>query len=179
MFSVKMSLIPEDGVLEEKGLCLALQDFDLEAPFMGSGLSLDYSLSRIQPGQILAQVKARASMKLECSRCLADFETMADTEFVSQFEPEPEEINPRNGPDLEDPELSVVFFDGDHLPLGEEIRQELVLKIPFVPLCRPDCKGLCPICGGDRNKEPCTCVPGPKDNPFQGLDKLFNQSKET
>jgi uncharacterized metal-binding protein YceD (DUF177 family) len=178
VFSVKLSLIPEDGAYAEKGLCLAFKDFGLEEPFVGPGLALDYELRRIPPSQILASVKASALIQLECSRCLKGFETLAVSEFTAQFEPKPEAPMNERGRDLEDPELSLVFFEGDRLPLGEEVRQEMVLKIPFAPLCEPLCKGLCPHCGVNRNRQRCGCAPEPKVNPFAGLKKLFNQSKE-
>jgi uncharacterized protein len=178
VFSVKLSLVPEDGVYEEKGLSLAFKDFGLEEPFMGPGLALDYALRRIPPSQILASVKAGALMHLDCSRCLKGFETLAVAEFSAQFEPAPEEPRNARGQELDDPELNLIFFEGDRLPLGEEIRQELVLKIPFAPLCEPQCKGLCPQCGVNRNRQRCGCEPAVKENPFAGLKKLFNQSKE-
>ena len=42
---------------------------------------------------------------------------------------------------------------------------------PSVPLCRPDCLGLCPTCGADRNEEPCTCAE-PGDPRWAALDVL-------
>ena len=39
------------------------------------------------------------------------------------------------------------------------LRDAVVLTMPFSPRCRPDCKGLCPRCGGDRNLGECACTP--------------------
>jgi uncharacterized protein len=49
----------------------------------------------------------------------------------------------------------------DELDLGPMVREALVLELPLAPLCRPDCLGLCPVCGTDRNREPCSCVAPP------------------
>ena len=68
--------------------------------------------------------------------------------------------------------------DEDAYPLGEGtidlepmVRDAVVLSMPFSPLCRPDCLGLCERCGGDRNLGECTC--GPEVDPrWAALDEL-------
>jgi uncharacterized protein len=53
--------------------------------------------------------------------------------------------------------------DGDDYPLGPDgsleldqmARDAIGVELPFSPLCRADCKGLCPVCGGDRNLGEC------------------------
>jgi uncharacterized protein len=47
--------------------------------------------------------------------------------------------------------------DGD-LDLEPLVRDAVLLELPLVPLCRPDCLGLCPRCGANRNEEPCSCT---------------------
>ncbi len=46
----------------------------------------------------------------------------------------------------------------DQLDLGPLVREAIVLELPLAPLCRADCRGLCPSCGADRNEEECRCV---------------------
>ena len=41
------------------------------------------------------------------------------------------------------------------LDLDVPVREAAILARPMAPLCRPDCKGLCPVCGADRNAGPC------------------------
>ena len=59
----------------------------------------------------------------------------------------------------------------DALDLSPMIHDALVLELPLAPLCREDCKGLCPHCGADRNVEPCGCV-APRDPRWANLDVL-------
>ena len=47
-------------------------------------------------------------------------------------------------------------FKGGELDLSDEVRDELVLAVPFNPLCDEGCSGLCPLCGSNRNLVPCT-----------------------
>ena len=50
-----------------------------------------------------------------------------------------------------------MFFEGGELDLGAELRDEILLAMPISPLCREGCKGLCPVCGGNRNNLACDC----------------------
>ena len=58
--------------------------------------------------------------------------------------------------DDEDGDPDVVTFKGGEIDLSGELRDELVLAMPFNPLCDEACRGLCPLCGGNRNLVPCT-----------------------
>lgn len=52
------------------------------------------------------------------------------------------------------------------------VRDAVLLELPQSPLCRLDCRGLCPVCGADRNTEPCQCEP-PRDDRWRALDALY------
>ncbi len=64
---------------------------------------------------------------------------------------------------------------GDELDLVPMVREVLVLDAPVVPLCRDDCKGLCPHCGTDLNTGACGCAPAPADDRWAALDGLRAQ----
>jgi uncharacterized protein len=65
-------------------------------------------------------------------------------------------------------EKGVEFVD-----LTGEIRESILLTFPVYPVCRPDCLGLCPQCGANRNRKPCRCKPS-KDARWSALDGLVN-----
>jgi uncharacterized protein len=54
----------------------------------------------------------------------------------------------------------LVFFNGRQVDVGDAARQALLVELPMSPHCREDCRGLCPICGADRNVAPCACSVG-------------------
>lgn len=60
---------------------------------------------------------------------------------------------------------------GDVVDLEPLMRDAVLLALPVAPLCRPDCQGLCPICGVDRNLATCACEP-PRDERWAPLDVL-------
>ena len=61
---------------------------------------------------------------------------------------------------------------GELLDLQPLVRDALLLELPLAPLCREDCKGLCPTCGADLNDGPCPCDPVPADPRWAALDLL-------
>jgi uncharacterized protein len=69
-------------------------------------------------------------------------------------------------------DLGLIPFFGDLLDLREHLEQEVLLAIPQHPLCQEDCAGLCPVCGGDRNTQPCDCSPPVFHGGFAGLKGL-------
>lgn len=62
-----------------------------------------------------------------------------------------------DSPEDYDPLVQEINQEG-HLKLGLIARERLYLNVPFRVLCKPDCKGLCPQCGQNRNSESCTCT---------------------
>lgn len=69
-------------------------------------------------------------------------------------------------------------YTGDHLALDQALMDNLFLHMPMVSLCKPDCKGLCPICGCDQNAQDCACNRQAAENPFSILTSLQEELKE-
>lgn len=69
-----------------------------------------------------------------------------------------------------DGEETYPLHDGE-ADLEPMVRDAVLLELPLAPLCRPDCRGLCPVCGANRNLEACTCEP-PRDDRWAALDVL-------
>lgn len=99
--------------------------------------------------------RLEATARLECVRCLREFEMPVTVPF---------EVFAERGathPAQEERELErdgyIAFHDGRDLSLNKEARDALLLELPMAPRCREDCAGLCPRCGADRNLGPCRC----------------------
>lgn len=79
----------------------------------------------------------------------------------------PEEI------ELDASDLDIELTEGAGLDLNETVMEEIIASMPVYPLCREDCKGICPDCGADLNRAPCACGDGPKGDPrFAALARL-------
>jgi uncharacterized protein len=58
------------------------------------------------------------------------------------------------------------------LDIREALRQYIIAQMPMKPLCRPDCKGLCPECGTDRNTRTCSCTQRRLDPRWSALSQV-------
>lgn len=109
----------------------------------GSAIELDIRLEAVVEG-VLATAKTRVQLAGECVRCLEPIERELDVEFQELFAYTDSEV--------EDDEAS--RLEGDLLDLEPELRDAVLLALPFQPLCRDDCPGLCPECGARLADEP-------------------------
>lgn len=112
--------------------------------------------------------------KFVCTRCLKDFtEPVEIPEAEREFFLEPPELK---SDDLDD--LLYINRKPMTIDLGEMVRQEIILHFPLIPVCSSSCKGLCPVCGRDRNKVKCKCKiltleEAENNRPFKDLKKII------
>lgn len=119
------------------GLRTELADVPEDTP-----IAADLTLESVVEG-IFVRGSLEGRFAMRCARCLKTFERDFDVEMTELVPREP-------GPDDDyalEPDLTL-----DPEPI---VRDAVVLEMPFSPLCRPDCLGLCEICGGDRNLGEC------------------------
>lgn len=127
-----------------------LAEVDLEEPFY-TRLKFTNASSRIIVNGLI-----RVVILLECVRCLEKFPYRAEFEFYEEFLPEDSpELKDENNLEWED--LSRFTYDGDEIDVYELLRQNILTAIPMKPLCDENCRGICPKCGADLNREACSC----------------------
>jgi uncharacterized protein len=140
--------------------------FEVETYRMGADVYLEGSLS--------------GAVELRCGRCTRGYRQVLGERFRLVLEPagarvpsDPEGAAAlaRDGLWLSD-ELEAGCFRGPVVNLGGFFREVLALALPVQPLCREDCRGLCPRCGIDRNEETCACEEGARRSPFAALAAL-------
>jgi uncharacterized protein len=105
----------------------------------------------------------------ECRRCLRPVSAPLVASVREVFERAP---RVRDADTVEADQAETYPFSGDTVDLVPLIRDALLLELPLAPLCRPDCAGLCPICGADRTEQPCDCVEAPSNPVWAVLDSL-------
>jgi uncharacterized protein len=118
--------------------------------------------------EIRIQGDVETRIEAACDRCLAPFEIPVELKFDLIYRPvstiaREEEI------ELPDDELDVGFYEGEGIQLGDVITEQVILSLPMKVICNEDCRGLCPTCGADRNREPCRCQEMRADSPFAAL----------
>ena len=115
-----------------------------------------------------------AELSLECDRCLKPLSIPVSNAFRVEYVT-PEVYQAGEGAELLDEDLSLSVFDGAVLDIDELVREQLLLALPAQVLCREDCKGLCPVCGGDRNLKDCSCQETEIDPRWAGLKEIVNR----
>lgn len=131
-----VGLLPSEAVLEEP-------------------IRLALNLDR-RGDEIWIRGKAQTTAHQECSRCLAEFSEKLELDF-DVFCAKVPNSNVQGHPALDEEDGGVHLHDGRTLSIDGEIREAVILGLPMQPLCREDCRGLCPQCGEDRNAGPCRC----------------------
>lgn len=111
---------------------------------------------------------------LQCIRCLQPMTRQAASElelmiFIEQAEASPGEYQ------LEASDLGVLYLETGILDLEPLLMEQLQLNVPMRETCREDCKGLCPVCGGDRNIDDCECNRDGVDPRWGSLSDLKDQ----
>jgi uncharacterized protein len=79
--------------------------------------------------------------------------------------------------ELAEADLEVGFYQGNGVQLEDALKEQILLALPMRSLCRPDCKGLCPQCGQNRNLVQCGCPPQVADIRWAALEGLKDNSE--
>jgi len=128
----------------------------------GSPVAGELMLESVAEG-VFVTGRISSRIELTCARCLRAFERDIDVEVADLF---------AHGAEIGDE--SYPLDPGGSLDPEPMVRDAVLLALPFTPLCRPECLGLCERCGGDRNLGECTCTEPLGDPRWAGLERLSN-----
>jgi uncharacterized protein len=131
----------------------------------------------VMPMRDLIRVKGTLEtvVRQACVRCLGDFDYGLKTRFILNYSNQiPEDLHDQEtqGIELTAQQIGITFYKGDEIDFSDAIQEQVVLAIPYKPICSEGCKGLCSQCGQDLNKGKCQCGEKQDDGPFEALRKL-------
>ena len=122
-------------------------------------------------GHVRATGSVASAVRLSCSRCLAEYELPISSEFTIFYtESKGEELDEEV--ELSDVELISATYTGEEIDLDFEIAEQVMLEVPYKPLCSESCRGLCPQCGADLNAGDCGCDRGGINLKMAALKKI-------
>ena len=113
----------------------------------------------------------RTELELPCSRCLEPFRLPVNATFDQRYLPQAEAAADGET-EVAEEDLETSFYRDEQIDLNELLREQFYLALPMKPLCRDDCKGLCPQCGTNLNTGTCECDPGWEDPRLAALKEL-------
>jgi len=101
----------------------------------------------------------------QCGRCLKNFQATTEAEILEKFYPA----------DAQGIEKDAYTYEFDVVDITDALREGLLLVEPISALCKEDCRGLCPVCGIDRNVDSCTCETTTMDPRLAALKQLLKK----
>jgi uncharacterized protein len=129
-------------------------------------------------GEIRVRGHLAVTMRCDCNRCLEPAEFPIDSSFDLFYrpagDPEPEDDEEV---EIDEGEAEIAFYEGAGIELSDILREHVLLNMPMQRVCRPECQGICPVCGQNRNLIHCGCEAKMVDDRWSALKKL--QAKES
>ena len=129
---IHVSRIPEHGVQEHASYDPSLLDMEREDIHLKQPFEVDAFITKADK-ELMVKVDIRCPVMLTCGRCLEEFQVMIAPDALFSYAVQPTDV----------------------VDITEDVRQEIILAYPMIPVCCPDCKGLCQTCGANLNREPC------------------------
>jgi DUF177 domain-containing protein len=115
------------------------------------------------PQGLLVQADFQGTFPLECVRCLINFSKHMRWDFTELYAFKRENVT----------DSGLMMPEDAHIDLAPLVREYALLEIPINPVCKPDCKGLCSVCGENRNEVDCGHGTKSGDTPFSSLGELL------
>lgn len=191
--TLRLDEIPEEGLK----LTSQVQPEELTlSPTEGAfpdGFSLSMEVDKVGRQANISGVLIGTALR-QCVRCLKEYEDTVEIPFEAVYrpgagtheplrpvrsrsvgrEPQPAVI----GQEGEGDEDAVYALQGDQIDLAGMLREQIILGTPMQPLCAAGCRGLCPVCGQDRNERDCGCPDTGMTSPFAVLRQRTGQAKK-
>jgi uncharacterized protein len=170
---INVVTIPEEGLnlsLAESGnwfeKCFPADD---RPDFVLQKVDIDCHISKTS-STIFIKGKISFLLDIGCGRCLEDAVLHVDSDFTYTLVPAKPET--REDLELNAEELEIGYYQGDFIDLTPIVCEQIILQIPIKPLCKEDCKGLCPQCGINLNNASCNCRADYVDERLAVLKKI-------
>lgn len=156
-----------EGIVENFDMTEQLDDSAIEfcgerlklvSPVTVKGSAVNYE------GKINVDLRIAAQVERTCSRCLERFkeEVQVDSNYVFVKE-------------VKDDKEDYYTYKSDKVDITDLVLGDIAAKLAMKPLCNENCKGLCPICGKNKNSIDCQCKSEEIDPRLQALSKLLDR----
>ena len=148
-------------------------DFSGEDLEQGSPLRVAGSAELLpqSEGELRIQGGYSVEMMSQCDRCLGRERFPLDARFDLYYRPNSEAASEEEV-EIDAGEAEIGFYRGEGLELEDILLEQVLLALPMQRVCSDLCKGICPVCGGNRNETTCDCTVEKADDRWVALRKL-------
>jgi len=141
--------------------------------FIIDSVNVSFRAYRIDVNDVSIKEKINGDITLICTNCLEEYkehiELTSETIFTRNKSYTGGEVT------LTESELDVQYLEDEVIDLKDEAIKTIDLYIPISHTCREDCKGICPICGANKNLNPCDCKIEQPDPRLEKLKEFLNK----
>ena len=123
-------------------------------------------------GEVRVYGRIRTELEIECDRCLSRASFSVDAPFNLFYKPLDAAEDPEEEVAIDEGEAEMGFYELPGLELEDIVREQVLLQLPMQRVCSAACKGICPICGANRNETECSCQPPSGDDRWMALKDL-------
>jgi uncharacterized protein len=158
---IKISEIPREGldVVVSRGKSWIPRILEGMDPYplrtcrlLSAGLILT-----LEGRNVFASGSFEAEGEASCDRCTEGFTVTLEKDFDTILVPRDKEPGRATNVELHEDDLDIGFYDGAGVEVNDLFWEQVALTLPVKLLCSEDCRGVCPMCGGNRNREECSC----------------------
>lgn len=132
------------------------------------------------PKEVVADIRLKGNFaghfEIPCARCVEPVEHPLAADFDLIFRPSGVDASASERA-IHAPDMEIGYYENGSLLLEDVLREQVLLSLPARSLCKPDCKGLCPRCGQNRNQTACTCEEGSRDPRWEAMAALRSRIK--
>lgn len=121
-------------------------------------------------GEIRAKGHLAVLMEADCDRCLEAARIPIDSDFELYYRPVADGYGEEVA--LDEGEAEMGFYEAEGIELNDVLREFVLLTLPMQRVCSESCKGICPVCGQNRNQTNCACQAAAVDDRWAALKSL-------
>ncbi|HEX7519771.1 MAG TPA: DUF177 domain-containing protein [Candidatus Deferrimicrobium sp.] len=129
-------------------------------------------LLTVEGGDIWVEGSFEAQGKAFCDRCSDPVTLRFGKAFQTILTPKSRDRTAAASVELHEEDLDVGYYDGTGVESNDILWEQVALELPLKVVCSEACRGICPMCGKNRNQEACSCVAGEAKGPFDILKNL-------
>jgi uncharacterized protein len=127
-----------------------------------------HATAELLAGDIRIWGHLETRLESSCDRCLGAVKIPVSCDFDLFYRPM-QRIAREEEIEVPTDEMEVGFYSGDGIELADVATEQVILAVPMKVICNTECRGLCPVCGANRNVTHCDCAPPQPDSPFASL----------
>ena len=172
---LQLQEIPESGFVLRYDLPPGEMDLRSEGVHCSGAIAVDLVTGKIK-NLISLDGKISTLLDLECGKCLRKFRQPLKVDVRAHFLPESSQYEDDESLDQS---IEVLLYSGESIDLDHIVQEYILLSLPFRPLCKESCLGLCMNCGKDLNDGRCGCEIEAPNRSFSVLHNFFQDVKKS